>query len=65
VYKPIVDVFVYVMGGLDENEIMLGTVLSSFVESLTILLKYSTIHQKSVRETHAVGSFGYRVAHLG
>jgi hypothetical protein len=38
-YKPVVDVFIYVIGGLDENEIMLQSVLTGFAEALSSGLK--------------------------
>jgi hypothetical protein len=47
----VVDVFIYLIGGVDENEVMLANALSAIVESLTILLKYCDSNQKSVRET--------------
>ena len=40
-YKPVVDVFIYVLGGLDENEIMLQSVLLGFVEAVSSGLKYA------------------------
>ncbi|KAI8901294.1 Longin-like domain-containing protein [Globomyces pollinis-pini] len=49
IYKPIVDVFIYVLGGLDENEIMLSGVLLSFAEALGILLK-SQIEKRTILE---------------
>ncbi|KAI8926221.1 Longin-like domain-containing protein [Entophlyctis helioformis] len=39
VYKSIVDVFIYFVGSMDENEIMLQSVLGGFSDALTILLK--------------------------
>lgn len=39
-YKPVVDVFIYILGGLDENEIMLQSVLLGFVEAISSGLKY-------------------------
>lgn len=39
-YKPVVDVMVYVLGGLDENEIMLQSVLVGYVEALSSGLKF-------------------------
>jgi len=39
-YKPVVDVFIYILGGLDENEIMLQSVLLGFVEAVSSGLKY-------------------------
>ncbi len=39
VYKPVVDCFCYVLGGLDENEIMLSNVLQTFIDSLAFVMK--------------------------
>ncbi|KAJ3325379.1 Coatomer subunit zeta-1 [Boothiomyces sp. JEL0866] len=39
VYKPVVDLFIYVVGGLDENEIMLVGVLNCFIDACSNLLK--------------------------
>ncbi|KAK9447114.1 Longin-like domain-containing protein [Limtongia smithiae] len=41
VYKEIVDVIIYVVGGLNENESMLYQVLLALRDSLEILLKHS------------------------
>ncbi|KAJ3021725.1 Coatomer subunit zeta-1 [Thoreauomyces humboldtii] len=39
VYKNSIDVFLYVIGSVDENELILAHVLSSYYETLAILLK--------------------------
>ncbi len=41
VYKQVVDVMMYVLGGLDENEVLLYNVVVALRESLEILLKHS------------------------
>ncbi|KAJ3156143.1 Coatomer subunit zeta-1 [Geranomyces michiganensis] len=39
VYKNSIDVFLYVLGSADENELILNHVLNSFYEALSLLLK--------------------------
>eukprot|EP00842_Homolaphlyctis_polyrhiza_P000240 jgi/Hompol1/1216/HPOL_001058-RA len=40
VYRPVVDVFVYLFGNPDENELLLHSVLVAFTEALAILFKF-------------------------
>ena len=44
VYKPNLDVILYVVGPLDSNELMLGALLDGLFEALEALLKYSTFN---------------------
>ncbi|KAJ3411985.1 Mismatch repair protein msh3 [Chytridiales sp. JEL 0842] len=44
VYKNVVDVFIYFIGPLDDNELMLHSVLVSFNEALMILLGYVNLN---------------------
>ena len=40
VYKFVQDLFFYVTGGEDENELILATVLQGFVDAVGILLRF-------------------------
>lgn len=40
VIKPLVDIICYIVGGTDENEIMLVHLMESFTTALTQVLKY-------------------------
>jgi hypothetical protein len=40
VYKSSLDVFMYLVGSADENELILSAVLSTYFDALSILLKY-------------------------
>ena len=50
------DVMLYVVGGADENEIMLYNVVLALRDSLNILLK--SVHPCSHGETHASAHIG-------
>ena len=41
-YKNNLDVFFYVVGSLDENELILGNILELLVESLSEVIKFAT-----------------------
>ena len=47
-YKPVVDVFIYILGGLEENEIMLQSVLLGFVEAISTGLKYIGLYYRKL-----------------
>jgi hypothetical protein len=40
IYRPVVDLVFYLLGGVDENEVMLQGALNAFIDALTILLKF-------------------------
>jgi hypothetical protein len=40
IYRPLADVNVYVVGGMDDNETMLDDVLNGFQEALSRIIKY-------------------------
>ena len=40
VYRSTEGVTYYLVGGMDENELLLASVLSAFMESLSTLLRY-------------------------
>jgi len=39
VYKNSIDVFIYIVGSADENELILANILSAYYDALSILLK--------------------------
>jgi len=45
------DIMMYVVGGAEENEIMLYNVILALRDSLSILLKYEAPHYKDRLET--------------
>ncbi|KAI9179355.1 Golgi-to-ER vesicle coat component [Blastocladiella emersonii ATCC 22665] len=49
VYKAVADVLVYVVGSLDENEVMLAAALHTVVESVNlVLLKYQSTDKQTI-----------------
>jgi hypothetical protein len=40
VYKTSLDVFMYLIGSVDENELILSAVLNTYFDALSILLRY-------------------------
>lgn len=49
VYKEVADILIYVVGGLDENEVALSTVLEGFREALDKILNFQ-VDKKAVME---------------
>ena len=39
IYRNNVDVYFYIVGSADENELMLGAILNTFFDTLNIILK--------------------------
>ncbi|KND01578.1 coatomer subunit zeta [Spizellomyces punctatus DAOM BR117] len=53
VFKNSIDVFIYILGSADENELILSHLLSSFYESLSILLK-GQVEKRAILESFDV-----------
>ena len=43
IYRPLADVNLYVMGGMDDNETMLDDVLNGFQDALSRIIKYVSL----------------------
>lgn len=46
VYRNNFDVFIYVVGSARENELLLAVILSTYFETLSLLLRYDEKHRR-------------------